>query len=282
MANEFNNIDFNFVATDVNPYTEWERQSYDKVALIDADLMKYKITVRISKVAAEQGLEFARRNLLKYTDDWLNNHIFSRFQAKAYLFCFSAPSKQLSRYQFAIEREYKGNRKPPSHAYEGIYQDMEDVYRFVKDSHPSLRFDDLEADDICCMLHTEDTFMWSEDKDQKQSPGLHYNMENGKLDMITPVEGFRSLMKQMYTGDTSDNFVGIQGVGKVGAEKALAEPNTEKVLYDCIQKYMSVHGMSDGIDAFCENWMLARMRTKRGTYFINKYQHAFDTLESLV
>src|SRR5690606_35472816 len=112
-------------------------------------------------------------------NEYLYRDIFSQFKAKDYIFCFSAPSKSVFRSIIASDKAYKGNRKKVEDAYyyEGKFEDMAYVFEYVSNRYQTLYFNDLEADDILSMLQDEDaTFIFSHDKDLKQVPGAHWDM----------------------------------------------------------------------------------------------------------
>src|SRR5574339_356227 len=76
-----------------------------------------------------------------------------------------------------------------------------------------------EADDYCGIYQTRDTIICGIDKDLLQIPGNHFQWEiiRGGITVrpssfihITEVEGIKNFYKQVLTGDTSDNIIGIQ------------------------------------------------------------------------
>lgn len=174
-----------------------------KVALIDADRYKHVVTYRMFQETIENGKEHTKELLDDLISDYLFNDIFSKFEAKAYIFCFSAPSKQVFRNHIAQEKEYKGNRKnkKDDYYYEGKYDDMAYVLKYCETRYPTLVFNDLEADDILSMLQDpEETFIFSHDKDLKQVVGFHYNIKMHSIEYTTEEEGFNMLINQMLTG----------------------------------------------------------------------------------
>lgn len=278
-----NNETFNYGFTaPVTVEDHFEQNAFDKIALIDADRLKYLVTVDISSKINETGSTYCRTEINDFIENRLGRMIFNRFTAKSYLFCFSGNRKETFRYFCSFDREYKGKRKEPQHYYEGMYEDMSTVVKYIQKRHPTLLFKDLEADDIVSMLQCEHTFIMSNDKDLKQVPGLHYNFDSNRLDKVTPKEGFKHLIAQIYQGDTADNFRGLVGFGPKKIEKAFEEENIVSLFYQCIENFMKVHGMMNGIDTFVEMWTMAKMKDNRGDYFKEKYIHAFDTLESLI
>jgi hypothetical protein len=78
----------------------------------------------------------------------------------------------------------------------------------------------------------------SVDKDLDQIPGWHYNFVKGTAYHITPEEGMYRFYKQILTGDSADNIIGLKGVGPIRADKMLEDCDTEEKLYEaCLAAY---------------------------------------------
>lgn len=259
-----------------------------KVALIDADRYKHVVTYRMFQQMNENGKEHSRELLDEIISDYLFNDIFSKFEAKAYIFCFSSPSKQVFRNFITQEKEYKGNRKgrEDKYAYEEKFQDMAYVFKYCDTRYPTLAFPDLEADDILSMLQDPDeSFIFSHDKDLKQVVGFHYNMTRHMLEYTSEQEGFGMLINQMLTGDDTDNIPGLAGFGPKALEKFQEECGTVEdmgKLIMCIKKYTDKHGVLRGMDLFAEMWQLLSMRLNRGNYNYLKYKKGFDLMKSFI
>jgi len=142
-------------------------------------------------------------------------------------------------------------------------------------------FKDLEADDVISMLQDDETFVYSKDKDLLQIPGTHFNLKTGLFYEITKEQGMRFLLYQLLEGDSVDNIVGLKSYGKVTIEKLLTNVPTKNVPFKVLLEFMKKKGMSEGIDCFVEAWLLLRLRTNRGEYFLSNYKSAFDLLRML-
>lgn len=260
----------------------------DKIALIDADFFKYLVTSSIYKKIMDEGETNGISTLNETVDYYLSREIFDRFKAKAYLFCFSAPSHKVFRNHVAQEKEYKGNRKNQNDTtyYPSKYDDMAYVFDYVSKRYPTLIFDDLEADDIVSFLQDpENTFIVSRDKDLKQVTGHHYNSNKNTLEFTTEDEGLKMLLGQTLIGDTTDNFGGLYRFGPKKLEALLQEsPNTtaELLFYKTIRLYTEHHGLLKGIDTFVEMWSIASMKLDRGNYFKEKYSKAYALKQALL
>lgn len=271
------------------PEKVFETKNYpNKVALIDADRYKHVVTYRMYQRVMENGEERTKALVREIVDDYLYEDIFSKFKAKANIFCFSAPSKDVFRNHVCQEKQYKGNRynKPDNYFYEGKYEDSAYVFKYIQDTYPTLIFEDLEADDILSMLQNEDdTFIFSHDKDLKQVTGWHFNMEDWLLEYTTEEEGFDMLINQMLTGDTTDNIPGLKGFGPKALDKFREECfhfENREVLMAAIDKYIEKYGVMVGMDMFAEMWHLLSMRLDRGEYSQEKYSKAHLLLNSFI
>lgn len=90
----------------------------------------------------------------------------------------------------------------------------------------------FEADDKLAMSQTESTVICSFDKDLLQVPGNHYNWRTGVFKSISETEGWRSLFKQVLTGDTADHIPGIPRYGPVAAKVYIDGLNEPEAMYE--------------------------------------------------
>jgi DNA polymerase-1 len=116
--------------------------------------------------------------------------------------------------------EYKRNRDPSKKP-----QALKDLIAYVKEKHPTIEWKDLEADDVLGILCSENP-EWvavTEDKDQATVPGKWWNPRHPELGIrtITRKEADYNHLIQTITGDSSDGYKGIPGVGPKGAVKIL-------------------------------------------------------------
>jgi hypothetical protein len=113
------------------------------------------------------------------------------------------------RYRVATILPYKGNRDDsvkPFH-YDSIRQLLVDAYGAQMSQN-------MEADDCLGLAQDGDrTIIASVDKDLDIIPGWHWNWERDKKYYVSPEDGLVSFYKQMLTGDSTDNILGLYGVG---------------------------------------------------------------------
>jgi hypothetical protein len=244
-----------------------------KVGLIDADYIKYHVISRCDNDRSTKVMQELIEQAMSILRD--------RFTASSMLFCFSGSSLQCFRTRMAIEKKYKGTRNYSEDL--TLIDYKEEIVSYVMTRYPSLRFKELEADDLLCMLQNEETFIYSEDKDLKQVPGTHWNIKKGEFYEISEDQGLAFLMEQMVLGDTVDNISGIKGCGPAGYQTLLTNSlHAEAMPFEVMRAYIETHNdVTIGIDTFVENWNLLKLRPNRGQYFREKYAHAFNTLDSL-
>lgn len=258
-------------------YATFEKKHFDKIALIDADKMKHLVAYDVSK-DLKNNLERSPVRLNKYIETRLKE-IFDQFSAKGYIFCFSGKSSNTFRYHVAFEKEYKGNRKDDPSFYEGKIEDMSEVVSKVMNLYPTLIFSELEADDILSLLQDEDTFIYSNDKDLKQIPGLHFDFIKRDLVTISEEEAYRNLCYQLLIGDSTDCITGLKGCGPVAAQKIIDATPIKRLGNAILVEYQKKFGITEGIDCFVEAWNLVKLRTNRGEHFKNKYASALNLLK---
>lgn len=258
-----------------------------KVALLDADYIKYLVTSRIHKrIKANEGqrLEiFIKEDpAIKETKEIVSD-LFSKVKDPI-VFCFSGSSWNTFRYHLAFEKEYKGNRKEnPDTDYDGKLQDIGTCMDYIVDNFPSLLFKDLEADDIVSALQCDQTFIMSKDKDLLQVPGLHYDFSTNRVYEISPSQALYNLATQLITGDTTDNIAGLPGYGPKKAIQILSEvKKPSQYVNRALREYQKNYGVFEGTDRFTETWMLVKMRSNWGKNFKDKYRKMFDLKESIL
>lgn len=103
---------------------------------------------------------------------------------------------------------------------------------------------DIEADDVLGILATKpgtDHVIWSIDKDLMQIPGKH--LVDGKIKVVTKEEGDYYHLFQTLIGDTTDNYPGCPGIGKVKAEKVLL--NNTRPLWAEVVKLFDQAGLTE-------------------------------------
>lgn len=132
------------------------------------------------------------------------------------IMCFS----DYPTFRHEMNDEYKANRigkrKPLG---------MKDIRRWVTDNYITRVCAGLEADDVLGLLATgalvADPIIVSIDKDMRTIPCSL--LASDTVETVTPAQANRAWMLQALTGDSTDNYSGLKGVGPVSAAKILGD-----------------------------------------------------------
>jgi hypothetical protein len=198
-------------------------------ALIDADIFPYEFG---NMEDLETGGLLAWEITRKLVDDRIQS-ILTAVDATSSIF-YLTDSKSNFRNKVATILPYKGHRtseKPPHWA--AIRQHLIDNYG------AEVQYG-IEADDAMGIYQYQaegdDTIICSRDKDMDMIDGWHYSWPCGKqLEKkwyVNDVDGLRSFYKQLLTGDTTDNILGLFGVGRAAASvKRVATCTNERDMF---------------------------------------------------
>ncbi len=128
---------------------------------------------------------------------------------------------------------YKGGRpEKPLH--------LQEVRDYLVNKFYAVLSNGMEADDALGIFATENPgcILAFVDKDIKQVPGKHYNLDSREFSEVSELEGLKLFYKQMLTGDRADNILGIEGIGPKTAEKLIDKLATQEQMENVTrQKY---------------------------------------------
>ena len=187
--------------------------------LIDADYIVYK-----SCAANETEIDFGE-DLIVVTSNFSEAYGMVERELASIatdLGCFDDSILFFSdsiNFRKSIDPDYKGhrNRKKPC--------GYKRVINALKAEYPVVIMPTLEADDALGIYATKEEghIICSPDKDMRQIPGQLYNLTD-EVVTITAEEGRRWHLIQAMSGDQTDGYSGIPGIGIKRAE-ALLEAN---------------------------------------------------------
>lgn len=155
---------------------------------------------------------------------------------------------------------YKGNRVEPKPHY---YHEMR---KYLIELHDAIVVDGMESDDMLSIRQRElkgESIICSIDKDLKQVPGYHFNIDTKEIVKINALEGFRSFGKQMLMGDRTDNIIGLTGYGEVKATKTLADLKSEEEIYEAVKNAYKESLGDDWSKLFQANMSLIMLKSIR-------------------
>ena len=186
--------------------------------LIDADYIVYKACA-----ANESEIDFGEDVIVvtsRFSDalDMVRRELFS---IASDLGCFDDSIlffSDSSNFRKVIAPDYKGhrNRKKPC--------GYKRVINALKEDFPVVTMPTLEADDAIGIYATKEQghIICSPDKDMRQIPGQLYDLKDGVVE-ITKEEGDRWHRVQTMSGDQTDGYAGVPGIGIKRAEALLDE-----------------------------------------------------------
>lgn len=155
----------------------------------------------------------------------------------------------------ATFRPYKGHRDPslkPVH--------LNDCKAYISDMYKTGIMKHLEADDAIGILADEESVVCSTDKDLDQIPGKHYNFSKDVGYDVSHRDALLMLYKQMFSGDSTDNIPGIEGVGdKTAYALALEAINTEDPYAFILSVYIDKYGNEEGFARYQETYFLVKI-----------------------
>jgi DNA polymerase-1 len=201
-------------------------------ALIDGDILLYSI----GSLKDEATGEFLSWPLTLARLDGKIKQIVREAGADSYVIYVSGPDNY--RIPYATIKPYKGHRpeEKPHH-----YNNIKNYFKGTK-NHEVIFTDGIEADDamgieqsrniIMNGYYESSTIICTRDKDLDMIPGWHYKWHHGDEKkkepyIVTQEEGMKWFFKQLLTGDSADNILGLFGIGDKKADKMLDDAETQ-------------------------------------------------------
>ena len=203
----------------------------ERTALIDADHLAYQQAAAAHSNQSD-GNEMAER-------------IAALLEAYTRLACCTKfitvfSCDRSDNFRREVYAPYKTNRtaEPPAM--------LELAQQLLKDAGPTINRANIEADDIMGIAQTGgkvlNPVIVSMDKDMKQIPGLHFNPDKDDFPVyISELQGDYAFFLQWLTGDSTDGYPGIKGIGPAKAIKILNRADdAEPVAYSPIVGWSQV------------------------------------------
>ena len=203
--------------------------------LIDGDIYIYKASAATEKLVNFDGDNcFMLGSLSEAKEIFAEtiNSFLEDFKTKEYIIALSDKEN----FRKDILPTYKANRKnkPKPVQYNFLREWVEENYKVM--CRPR-----LEGDDILGILATSpviiknpNKIIISLDKDMKTLPARYYDSGKEERKRITEQEANYNHMLQTLTGDTADNYKGLQGVGKVNTEKIINKDMTYQEMWQAV------------------------------------------------
>ena len=198
-----------------------------KYLLIDGDILVYRAGFAVKDGPVSHALQAVKMML----NDMVRRNAsgareLEQCQTQIYL---SSNDKSNYRYDVAVTKPYKGNRKAPKPEH------YDAIREYMTEHHGAFVVSDMEADDALSIgqmnlafhpklggqLFPETCTIATIDKDLDQTPGWHYNFVKKKRYYVSKTQAYRIFCTAMLTGDSVDNIRGVEGVGPVKAAAAM-------------------------------------------------------------
>ena len=151
--------------------------------------------------------------------------------------------KGLDNYRKKLSGDYKAKRPE-------LDQDVKDKLNFLHKhavKRGAIEATGMEADDLVSIWayeareRNEQYVICGIDKDLLQIPGNHYNYNKDTWQFIDDSTAHYNLMIQCLTGDSTDNIMGLKGIGPKKAAKLLEDVSTAD-LWNKVQDLWKEHG----------------------------------------
>jgi len=196
------------------------------VILIDGDMLVY----RVGFACDEESEKIAIQTMSNYISEIISDLSEHYTEHQLYL-----TGSSNFRTEVAVSQPYKGSRP----ARKPVHKDL--LREYMLDTWKAELSDNMEADDCIAIKSTElehKSIICSLDKDFLQIPTKIYDYTKKIMKEVDERSATEWLYRQALMGDRVDNIPGIHGVGPKKAEKALADWETERELYErCLKLY---------------------------------------------
>ena len=194
--------------------------------LIDGDMLVY----RVGFACDEEPEKVAIQTMANYISEIISDLSEYYTEHKLYL-----TGSSNFRNEVAVSQPYKGSRP----ARKPVHKDL--LREYMLDTWKAELSDNMEADDCIAIKSTElehKSIICSLDKDFLQIPTKMYDYTKKIMKEVDERSATEWLYRQALMGDRVDNIAGVHGVGPKKAEKALADWETERELYErCLKLY---------------------------------------------
>lgn len=206
--------------------------------LIDGDILVYSIcsaTEYVARFDDETDVAFSNPKEALALCSNLVESWKAKFNAPICVLGFTGKNN----FRKTIYPNYKSHRKACRKpcGYKAVKEMLANTY--ICKEEP-----ELEGDDIIGILHTEGTYgttvLISSDKDLKCIPGWLWNPDKDSLEHIQPSGADRNWLTQTLTGDKTDGYPGLEGVGPVTAAKILKNGT-----WDEVKSAYEAHGFNE-------------------------------------
>ncbi len=178
-----------------------------KTAIIDADSIIY-IVAWNNKDTEDPIL------VMQQIDEFMRGIVIDT-KCDQYLGVFSSSKTFRNR----IASDYKANRPPTA---DWVNKWKSQIVEYCIQEYGFVTAEDMEADDVLCIMQGADRVLCHIDKDLNQIPGEHYNYTKKTIYWVDNTQAVYNFWYQVLVGDTTDNVKGAWKIGPVKASRLLS------------------------------------------------------------
>ena len=183
--------------------------------LVDADILLYQACSAAEEEtdwgddvwSLTSDLKTAKVNFDKLIKDYVE-----QCGADWFTLCFSDKDNFRKQLHPGYKSARRKIRKPVGYAY---------MINWCRDNYRTTTMPKLEADDVMGIKSNDTTIIISDDKDMKTIPTRLYRPQSGESFNISKEEADKNFLTQALTGDSTDGYKGLSGVGIKKAEAIL-------------------------------------------------------------
>jgi 5'-3' exonuclease len=220
--------------------------------LIDGDIFCYRAACAC-ETDAQVSLENATAQVKRAFNSILTD-VLMRYPEHDYILYLTGGGN--FRHDVAVTAPYKGNRKGAKPLL------LPAIREYAIGYWEAVMIEGEEADDAIATAASsahlnDDPIMVSIDKDFDQVAGMHYNFVKKEEYFVSSEIGLKSFYKQILTGDSIDNIIGVDGIGAGGAHELIGNCRKETDMWDICEDQL-------GYDRALENARLLWLRRTAG------------------
>lgn len=215
-----------------------------RTIIIDADIVAFSCAAAVEKPTNWGGglwtLHSHEADVIEAMSKMIVG-FYDKLEADSFMCALSSPDN----YRKNVYPDYKANRgktrKPML---------LNFAKEYLMREYSGIIIDGIEADDIIGITATsgsDEYIIVSKDKDLLTIPGKHFKMhkpDDGIVE-VTVEQADHMFYVQCLTGDTTDNYNGIPGIGPKKAEKILEGCTTKDQYWSAIVSAYLKAGMTE-------------------------------------
>lgn len=213
------------------------------ILIVDGDILNFtigRVTEDISDFGDQVCESYDKEAIIRLLDDGLDKIGEECGYARENIIYAISDEKNYRKEYFPT---YKSNRKKVVKPL-GL-KFLREYLKENAEKYNLLMISKLEADDCMGIFGTSGdagVSIYSQDKDLRTIPVRQWDFKKGKFWTPTYVQAMKFLYTQVLTGDTVDGYIGCPKIGKVKADRALADCKNElEMLEACYVRYYMVY-----------------------------------------